>query len=98
MIYNFFSYLLWLIREVWYSAMTVAQIIWTPKMPINPGFDEIRTLQTSEGLKVLYANSITLTPGTFTVDMTEDKLLVHSLVRQDIWPDEMDLRIKKIKK
>lgn len=49
-----------------------------PKMPINPGIVKIKTdLKTDSGITAL-ANSITLTPGTLTVDLTEDGFLfVH---------------------
>jgi len=49
-----------------------------PKMPINPGIVKIKTnLKTASGITAL-ANSITLTPGTLTVDLTDDGFLyVH---------------------
>jgi multicomponent Na+:H+ antiporter subunit E len=49
-----------------------------PKMPINPGIVKIKTiLKTDSGITAL-ANSITLTPGTLTVDLTDDGFLyVH---------------------
>jgi multicomponent Na+:H+ antiporter subunit E len=46
-----------------------------PKMPINPGIVKIKTtLKTESGITAL-ANSITLTPGTLTVDLTDDGFL-----------------------
>ncbi len=46
-----------------------------PKMPINPGIVKIKTsLKTDSGITAL-ANSITLTPGTMTVDLTDDGIL-----------------------
>lgn len=46
-----------------------------PKMPINPGIVKIKTnLKTQAGITAL-ANSITLTPGTLTVDLTDDGFL-----------------------
>ena len=86
-------YIPWLLKEVWISTIAVVKIIWNPKMHINQGFKNIKTLQTTEAGMVLYANSITLTPGTYTVDMGEGSILVHSLVRQDVWSSEMDGRI-----
>jgi len=49
-----------------------------PRMPINPGIVKIKTnLKTQSGITAL-ANSITLTPGTLTVDLTDDGFLyVH---------------------
>ena len=86
-------YIPWLLKEIWLSAISVVKIIWSSKMPVNPGFEYITTIQQTEGGMVLYANSITLTPGTYTVDLGQDKLLVHSLVKQDIWSLEMDKRV-----
>lgn len=88
-------YILWLVKEIWCSAIAVVKVIWSPKMNINAGFEEIRTVQSTEWGKVLYANSITLTPGTFTLNIEDDRLLVHSLIKQDIWSDEMDNKIIK---
>ena len=79
-------------KEVWFSAIAVVKIIWDPKLPTNPSFENISTIQQTNAGKVLYANSITLTPGTYTVDLG-DKLLVHSLVKQDAWSDMMDAKI-----
>jgi len=56
-----------------------------PKMPIKPGIVKIKTnLKTESGITAL-ANSITLTPGTLTVDLTDDGFLyVHWIyVRSD---------------
>jgi multicomponent Na+:H+ antiporter subunit E len=56
-----------------------------PKMPIRPGIVKIKTnLKTASGITAL-ANSITLTPGTLTVDLTDDGFLyVHWInVRSD---------------
>ena len=86
-------YIPWLLKEIWLSAISVVKVIWSPKMSINPVFERITTMQQTEAGRVLYANSITLTPGTYTVDLGQDCLLVHSLVKQKVWPLEMDKRI-----
>ena len=46
-------------------------------MPIRPGIVEIKTSLKSDLAKVALANSITLTPGTFTLDILGDRLLIH---------------------
>ena len=83
----------WLIKEILFSTIAVVKIIWSPKMSINPVFEHITTMQQTGAGMVLYANSITLTPGTYTVDIEGRKLFVHSLVKQDSWPQQMDLKI-----
>ena len=64
----FFYYVILANFDVVYRALH-------PKMPINPGIVKIKTrLKTDAGITAL-ANSITLTPGTLTVDLTEDGFL-----------------------
>ncbi len=48
-----------------------------PKRPINPGIVKIKTRIKSEMGKTFLANSITLTPGTFTVDIKDEFLYIH---------------------
>lgn len=61
------------------SNIDVARIVLDPKMPINPGFDWIKQPLKKDMNRALYANAITLTPGTLTVDMTEEYILIHGL-------------------
>ena len=64
----FFYYVIIANLDVVYRALH-------PKMPINPGIVKIKTeLKTESGITAL-ANSITLTPGTLTVDLTDDGFL-----------------------
>ena len=60
------------------ANLNVVYLALHPKMPINPGIVKIKTeLKTDSGITAL-ANSITLTPGTLTVDLTDDGFLyVH---------------------
>jgi multicomponent Na+:H+ antiporter subunit E len=48
-----------------------------PNMPIRPGIVKIKTTLKSDEAKTFLANSITLTPGTLTVDIIDDWLYVH---------------------
>jgi len=65
-----------------------------PKMPINPGIVKIKTnLKTASGITAL-ANSITLTPGTLTVDLTDDGFLyVHWINVKSTDIDEATKRV-----
>ena len=89
-------YWVWLLREVVKSAWNVARIIVDPRLPISPVLLRIVPSQkTSVGL-VLYANSITLTPGTITIEAAADSFLVHALTRAgaaDLAAGEMDRRV-----
>lgn len=59
------------------ANLDLARRVLSPSLPINPALVEIKTgLQSPLG-KLLLANTITLTPGTLTVDIVDDRLLVH---------------------
>jgi multicomponent Na+:H+ antiporter subunit E len=59
------------------SNFDVARRVISPALPINPGLVEVRTSLTSDLGRMLLANSITLTPGTITVEAEGDRLLIH---------------------
>jgi multicomponent Na+:H+ antiporter subunit E len=59
------------------SNLDVARRVLAPSLPINPGVVQVRTQLQSDLGRLLLANSITLTPGTLTVDVEGDTLLIH---------------------
>ncbi len=59
------------------ANLDVAYRVLSPSMPINPGFVRIPTKIKSEYGRLTLANSITLTPGTLTVDVSEDSVYIH---------------------
>lgn len=62
----------------------VAYRVLHPKMPIRPGIVKVRTTLKSEFAKMILANSITMTPGTLTVDIIDDYFYVHWIyIRSD---------------
>ena len=65
-------YWIWLGREIIKSNIDVACRILNPALPISPTLFTIRSGQQTELGRVTYANSITLVPGTVTVDIDED--------------------------
>ena len=69
----------WLLQEVIKSSLEVARVVLSPSMPIQPELVELTTSQKSDSGKVILGNSITLSPGTVTIDVHEDRLLVHCL-------------------
>ena len=75
----FAQYLYYLIKEIVFSNITVSRMILTRKEEMEPVIVHVRTRLKSETARVILANSITLTPGTITVSLTDDKLLVHCL-------------------
>ena len=59
------------------SNLDVARRVVSPSLPINPGIVEVKTLLKSKMGRMILANSITLTPGTLTIDILEDTLYIH---------------------
>ena len=59
------------------STFDVARRVISPALPIHPELVEVRTGLTSDLGRMLLANSITLTPGTLTVEAEGDRLLIH---------------------
>ena len=72
--YGFF-----LIGEVGKSCWQTIRFIWSPKVEVQPEIVSFHTKLKTDTGKVLLANSITLTPGTITVDIRDDVMLVHCL-------------------
>lgn len=73
------KYLVWLLWNMVKANLQVAWIILHPRLPVDPMFLVFRTSLESDLARVLMANSITLTPGTVTVDLKDDQFLVHAL-------------------
>jgi len=93
---NIFGYLLWLIKEIIHANIVVVKHIWRGQKSICPALKKIKIYQTTDMGKVIYANSITLTPGTVAIDLIDDEILVHGLHFRDIEfleGSEMDRRI-----
>lgn len=70
------------------SNFDVAYRVFHPEMPIRPGIVKVKTTLTNELAKTFLANSITLTPGTLTVDCIGEHLYIHwiNIVSED--PEE----------
>lgn len=75
------SYLPWLLLQVITSNVDVARLILSSDPRGSSHLIRIRAGQATELGRVIYANSITLTPGTITLDLRGDNLLVHALTR-----------------
>jgi multicomponent Na+:H+ antiporter subunit E len=71
----------WLLKEIVKSGWSVSLVILDPRLPIQPALVRFRPSQkTAVGLAV-HANSITLTPGTISMEVTEGEFVVHALTR-----------------
>ena len=94
-------YIFWLIKEVVVSNFIVVKHIWLGNSSISPSFSKITCSQKTDMGKVIYANSITLTPGTVTVNMFGNQIVVHALLQENI--DElkkggMDRRVSELER
>lgn len=93
------GYYAWLIKEVILSNFLVVKHIWLGNNTISPTLTTITASQKTDIGKVIYANSITLTPGTVTINVEGDQLMVHALIREsieDLQAGEMDRRVTQL--
>jgi len=78
--WRWFWFLVYLTVFIWEcikANFDVAYRVLHPAMPIKPGIVKVRTTLKSEFAKTLLANSITMTPGTITVDIIDDDFYIH---------------------
>ena len=90
------GYLLWLSWEIVKSNIDVSRRILSPSLPVAPAVRWLPASQRSELTRVMYADSITLTPGTLSIDLTDDAVEVHALNEgslDDLERGEMDARV-----
>lgn len=78
-IFLFFQYAGVLIIEIFKANIATIKLIMSNRYDVEPVLVEFSVHFESTLAKVLYANSITLTPGTITADISEDKYTVHAL-------------------
>jgi len=76
------TYWIWLLKEIWLAGIDVTKRVLSPNMPISPTLIDLEATQHSELGQVIYANSITLTPGTYTIRVYSNRLLVHAIARE----------------
>lgn len=94
------AYWFWLLGEIIKSAIQVARIVLSPELPVDHRLVKI-TSETGEELpRVILGNSITLSPGTITIDIDERELLVHCITEEgakDMESGELLRRINKLR-
>lgn len=73
------SYLPWLLLEIVKANLHVTRLILDPRLPIRPQLVRGPASQRTDLGQVIYANSITLTPGTITLDLRDGQVLVHAI-------------------
>ena len=75
-------YWCWLLKEIFVSNIYVCRLILNPSMPISPTVIALRSSQSSDLARVIFANSITLTPGTVAIDVDGDITEVHAITEE----------------
>jgi len=92
------AYLAVLLKEIFLSNFRVMAIILFKRIPITPALTEVRIDLRSQMAKTILANSITLTPGTITVEVTGDVFVVHCLSSEMIEGIEDSAFVRLLKK
>jgi multicomponent Na+:H+ antiporter subunit E len=93
------TYWPWLFKEIAVSGWQVTRIILDPRLPVSPVLVRFKPSQKSTTGLVTHANSITLTPGTITVEADHDSFLVHALTRtgaEGLAGSQMDRRVARL--
>lgn len=94
-----FLFLPWLFKQIALSNIDVARRVLDPRMSISPELFEVEARQKTDTARVFYANAITLTPGTVSVRLHGNKILVHALTKEaadDVREGEMDRRMCEV--
>jgi multicomponent Na+:H+ antiporter subunit E len=86
----------WLIKEIVVANIDVAKAILGVTDSVRPQVFKIKTSQVSDLGKTIYANSITLTPGTVTIALDDDEMTIHALTpaaAEGLASGDMDRRV-----
>lgn len=78
------AYYWWLFIKIIRGNIDVVKQVWSPKLNISPGVATFPVYQKTEMGKVIYANSVTLTPGTIAIDIKDAWITVHSLTKEGL--------------
>ncbi len=98
---RFILYIPWLIYEIILANFDVAYRTLHPKMPIDPEVIQFKSFLKSDIALTTFANSITLTPGTLTVNAEEGMFSVHVLTnkaKSELLSGEMQRKVAQIYK
>ena len=90
------AYQPWLFGRILKSGLHVSRLILDPKLPIAPELVRHKTSLRSDGELVALGNSITLTPGTITVEVAPGELIVHAIdeeSRKDLLDGRFEAKI-----
>lgn len=94
--FNSFKYMIWLVKEIVKSNITVVKVLLSNEISISQKFIKVPFSQRTELGQVVFANSITLTPGTVTVETEEDHFIVHALNFEKSTDSELENMNQKV--
>jgi multicomponent Na+:H+ antiporter subunit E len=89
-------YGIWLLKEIVVANIDIAKIVLRRDMPIEPALVSFESSLTTDLARVLLGNSITLTPGTLTVEIDGNRFLVHGIVESGATGPVIDEMQRKI--
>ena len=96
LIWGLILYIPWLLWAIIKANIDVAKRILSPRLPIAPRIVRVNGTQKTDLCRVIFANSITLTPGTVSLDLDEEDIVVHALTEEaadDVQSGDMDRRV-----
>ncbi len=76
------GYFVWLFKEIVKANMAVVKAVLSPDMEISPSMFKVKMDHGTDLGRTTFANSITLTPGTISVEMEDGEILVHALLEE----------------
>jgi len=88
-----FRYYAYFFKELVKSNIRLASVVLSPSLPINPGIVKVRTKLKSKMGRLMLANSITLTPGTLTVELKDEWIYVHWVLMES---DDIEAATREI--
>jgi multicomponent Na+:H+ antiporter subunit E len=92
------TYWPWLAKEILKSALDVSRVVLDPRLPASPTLVRFKPRQKSVVGLVTHANSITLTPGTLSVEVGPEEFVVHGLTHASARAavdSDMDRRVER---
>lgn len=94
---SLFGYWLWLVIEIIKSNWQVGRMVLSRKIELSQRIVLVPSSQTTDMGRVIFANSITLTPGTVTIETADHAMLVHALDASFVPPmDDMGRRVSAV--
>lgn len=96
---RFLSYWGWLGKEIIKANIDVAKLVLAPRLNLSPRMIKTTATQKTDLGRVVFANSITLTPGTVSIRVLDDHVLVHAITNDmadGLDEGEMDRRVTEL--